>query len=78
VNALKAHVVKGQIILDEPTELPEGAVVQVHLYDAQGDALNDDDRAALHDSLRRGIAQADTGTLIDADVVLGELDRENA
>jgi len=41
-------------------------------------ALNDDDRAALHDSLRRGIAQADAGTLIDADVALGELERGNA
>jgi hypothetical protein len=78
VNALKAHVVKGQIVLDEPAELPEGAELKVYLFNAQGDGLSDDDRAALHDSLRRGIAQADAGTLIDADVVLAELERGRA
>jgi hypothetical protein len=78
VNAFKAHVVKGQIVLDEPVELPEGAELQVSLFSAQGDGLTDDDRAALHSSLRRGIAEADAGNLIEADVVLSELERGTA
>ncbi len=40
------------------------------LYDREGDALEDGDRAALHRSLRRGIAEADAGQLVDADDVL--------
>ena len=35
--------------------------VRVQVYDPQGDALSDEDRAALHRSLRRGIAQGDAG-----------------
>ena len=75
MNALKAHVVNGQIVLDEHTVLPEGAELHVYLYNADGDSLNDAERAALHRSIRRGIAQADKGELIDADEVLNELER---
>jgi predicted transcriptional regulator len=44
------------------------------LYNSEGDTLNDEERAALHQTLLRGIAQADAGQLIDADEVLAELD----
>jgi len=73
--ALKGHVKNGQIVLDEPTELPEGMQVRVQVYNPEGDTLNDEERAALHRSLERGIAQADAGELIDADEVLAELER---
>jgi hypothetical protein len=75
MHALKGHVKNGQIVLDEPAELPEGMEVRVQVYDPEGDALSDEDRAALHRSLRRGIAQADAGHLIDAEEVLAELER---
>ncbi|MBI3206115.1 MAG: hypothetical protein HYZ29_31555 [Myxococcales bacterium] len=75
MNALKAHVKNGQIVLDEPTELAEGMPVSVYLCDSTGDSLSDDERAALHRSIRRGLAQANAGELIDADEVLAELER---
>jgi hypothetical protein len=75
MNALEAHVVNGQIVLDEPAVLPEGAELHVYLYNADGDSLSDAEREALHRSIRRGVAQADKGELIDADEVLGELER---
>jgi hypothetical protein len=75
MQALKGHVRNGQIVLDEPTELPEGMEVRVQLYDPEGDTLSEEDREALHRSLQRGIAQADAGQLIDAEEVLGELER---
>ena len=90
MNALKALVVKGQIVLDDPVDLPEGAEprlsgppaadpeLHVHLHNSEGDALSDLDRAALHRSLQRGIKQADAGELIDADEVLSEPPRRNA
>ena len=78
MNALRAHVVNGRIVVDEPVDLPEGAEVRVQTYDPTGDSLSDEDRAALHRSLRRGIAQADAGDLVDADDVLAELERRRA
>ena len=71
---MKAHVVNGRLVVDEPTDLPEGTEWDVMLYNSEGDTLNDEERAALHRSLLRGIAQADAGQLIDADEVLAELD----
>lgn len=47
--ALKAHVRNGRLVLDEPTELPEGSEVRVALVD--GDSLSESDRAALHAAL---------------------------
>jgi hypothetical protein len=76
MSALKAHVVNGRIVVDEPVDLPEGAEVRVYLYNAAGDSLNDEDRAELHRALERSVAQADAGLLIDADEVLAELDQD--
>jgi uncharacterized lipoprotein YbaY len=40
VTALKAHIVKGRIVVDEPVDLPDGAEVQVYLYDASAEAMS--------------------------------------
>ena len=74
VNALKAHVVKGKIVVDDPVDLPDGAELNLYLHDPTDDSLDDEERAELHRSLERGIAQADAGELIDADEVLAELE----
>ena len=50
MNALKAHVKNGQIVLDEPTSLPEGAPVFVLMGD-EADEMNDEERAALGHAL---------------------------
>jgi hypothetical protein len=77
MQPLKAHVHNGRLVLDEPTDLPEGKVVElVQLDDViahAGDDLDDEERAALHAELRASIAEAKTGKLIDADEVLAEL-----
>jgi hypothetical protein len=75
VNVLKAHVRNGQIVLDEPGELPEGTELSVYVCASEGDTLSDAERAALHRSLKRGIMQIDAGERIDSDEVLSELDR---
>ena len=72
--SLKAVVRNGHLVLDEPTELPEGAVVE--LVAVGGDALDDLDdaeRDALHAALAEGIAQDDAGDTVDADEVLARL-----
>jgi hypothetical protein len=77
MQPLRAHVHNGRLVLDEPTDLPEGEVVYLQPMDGivadEGDDLDDEERAALHAELRASIAEAKTGNLIDADDVLAEL-----
>lgn len=70
VTALKAHVRNGRIVVDEPIDLPDGAELDVYLYDAAASAMSPSERAALERALERSLAQADAGDLIDADDVL--------
>ena len=75
VTALKAHVKDGRIIIDEPVDLPEGAEIDVYLYDAAANPMNLKERAALERALERSLAEADAGDLLEADDVLAELQR---
>ena len=77
MHALKARVRNGRLVLDEPTDRPEGAIVELVPLDEvvahSGDDLDDEEREALHQELRASIAEAEAGMLIDADQVLEEL-----
>jgi hypothetical protein len=77
MHALKAQVKNGRLVLDEPTDLPEGEVVELVPVDevlaSGGDYLDDEERAALHRELALSLAEAKAGKLIDADEVLAEL-----
>ena len=57
---IRAVVRDGRLRLDEPTELPEGTVLDL-VVDDEGDDLDDEQRIALHASLARSIKQADAG-----------------
>ena len=74
---LKAHVQNGRLVLDEPTDLPEGEVVELVPVDEVlangGDYLDAEERERLHDSIRESIDQMKAGKLIDADEALAEL-----
>lgn len=73
----KAHVRNGRLLLDEPTALPDGAIVELLPVDEVlangGDYLDDDERAALHRELEASIAEAKAGHLVDASEVIAEL-----
>ena len=71
MQSLKAHIHHGRLVLDEPTDLPEGSEVSLTITD--DDAMEDEERARLHAALERSMAQAKAGKLIDADVLLGRL-----
>jgi hypothetical protein len=77
MQPLKAHVRKGRLVLDEPTELPDGEEVELLPVDAVlaqgGDGLDDEERARLHDSLKRGFEDVKAGRTVDADTVLQRL-----
>jgi hypothetical protein len=69
---LKARVKAGRLVVDEPTDLPEGTEIELLSLDP-GDWLDEDDRAALHQALRDSDEDVKAGRLVDADVILREL-----
>ena len=69
---LKARVVRGRLTLDEPVELPDGTVVELVLA-ADGDDLDDDERARLHEALDRSAREVAEGKAIPAADVLARI-----
>ena len=63
---LEARVRAGRLIVDEPTDLPEGTEVELIPLDP-GDWLDEDSRAALHRALLESEEDVKAGRLIDAD-----------
>lgn len=69
---LKARVRAGRLIVDEPTDLPDGTEVELLALDP-GDWLDDADRAALHAALQESEIDVAAGRLVEADEVLRAL-----
>jgi hypothetical protein len=69
MQPLRARVRNGRLLLDEPTDLPEGAEVEL----VPSDDMDDEERAELHRSLDEGIAQAEAGDLVDGPAFLASL-----
>jgi hypothetical protein len=74
---LKAHVRNGRLVLDEPTDRPEGDEVELVPLDevlaSGGDYLDAAERERLHDSIERGMADVKAGRTVDARHMLAEL-----
>ena len=64
VKAVSARVLNGQIVLDEPIELPEGTTVQVLLTDP--DELTAEERAELEAAIDEGADDFERGDYEDA------------
>ena len=72
--SIKARVVGGRIVVDAPTDLPEGTQVElVAVIDHGEDALDVPARSALHRSLARAAKDIREGRLVDGDSVLERL-----
>lgn len=69
---IKARVRAGRLVLDEPTDLPEGAEVELLPLDP-GDWLDEADRAALHQALHDSDVDVARDRLVDAEEILREL-----
>ena len=74
MSPLRARVEKGRLVLDEPTTLPHGTVIDL-VADDKGDDLTDEERRALHDALSASWQSAETGRLRPAAAILDELRR---
>lgn len=74
MQPLHAKVHNGRLILDVPTDLPEGTVVELEPIDALDD-MDTEEREALMRHLERSMQQAEQGLLIPAEEVLTSLRR---
>jgi hypothetical protein len=68
-------VQNGRLVLNEPTTLPEGTVIDL-VADDEGDDLTDDERRALHEALSKSWESAEAGRLRPASAILDELRRQ--
>jgi predicted transcriptional regulator len=64
-------------VLDEPTDLPEGEVIELVpldevLADAEDD-LDTEERERLHQSIERGLTDVRAGRTVDATEVIANL-----
>ena len=71
MQPLKAHVHNGRLVLDEPTDLPEGVVV--YLQPVPAASVDDGEREAPYQALDEGIAAARAGDHIDAEAFVQDL-----
>lgn len=74
MSAIRARVHNGRLQLDQPTELPEGTVLDLVVDDA-GDDLDDLDRAALNESISRARASMEAGRTRPMRDLLADLQR---
>jgi hypothetical protein len=64
MQPLRARVQNGRLKLDEPTDLPEGA--EIDLLAIEDDGLDPEERAELHVSLDRALEDKQAGRMVDA------------
>lgn len=63
---------KGRLVVDEPTDLPEGTEVELLPLDPGG-WLDEEDRSALHRALVASGADVEAGRITDASEILRQL-----
>lgn len=72
MGPFRAKVVKGRLLLDEPTELPEGTVVDL-FPDDDSDDLDENERAERDASIEKGWEEYQAGRSRPASEILAEL-----
>ncbi len=72
MSRLRAKVKDGRLFLDEPTNLPEGTVLQL-VVDDEGDDLDEAERQALNAAIARAWESAKAGQGRPADAIVDEL-----
>lgn len=63
----------GRLVIDEPTDLPEGTELDLVVSD-EGDDLSAEEREALHAALARAWKQVTEGRVVPAAEVLDDLE----
>ena len=72
MQGLKARVVNGRIVVDQPTALPDGTELDLAIVEP-GDELDEGERAQLHAALADAWDSARAGKLSPAEELLRTL-----
>lgn len=74
----RAVVRNGRLVLDEPTSLPEGQVIELEEADPFSDelVLSDDERRHVDALIEKGHAEARAGRTVSAEDFIDELDQQ--
>jgi hypothetical protein len=72
MSPLRARVEKGRLVLNEPTTLPDGMVIDL-VADDEGDNLTDEERRALHATLAESWKSAEAGRVRSGSELIDEL-----
>ena len=82
---LKAVVRNGRLLLDEPTDLPDGTEVELVLREAGGASpahpwadMDPEERAELEQEIEAGYRDIEKGDFVDAREFLAQLRAKNA
>jgi hypothetical protein len=70
--SIRARVSNGRLIVNEPTDLPEGTVLDL-VVDDEGDDLDDNERQVLHAHLDKAMIAVRAGKGRPAEDVLADL-----
>ena len=71
MQALKAVVKNGRLVVDEPTELPDGTEIELVAVDPDG--LDADERVRLLRVIEDGFDDVDRGDHVDGSELIAEL-----
>jgi len=74
MSGVRARVQNGRLVVDEPTSLPEGTILDLVLDD-EGDDLDETERTARDDAIERAWQDAQAGLGRPASDVLKDLRR---
>ena len=69
---VRATVRGGRLIVDQPTDLPDGTVLDL-VIDDEGDQLEPAEREALDAAISRSLAQAEDGRTAPVEEILHRL-----
>ena len=72
MGPIRARVKNGRLIVNEPTDLPEGTVLDL-VQDDEGDDLTEEERKALRAEIRRSVRSAKKGQLRPAAEVIADM-----
>ena len=72
VTTWTARVSAGRLVLDEPTDLPEGTELELAAVGDE-DSLTEAERAVLHAAIDQSLASAKVGRLRPASEILEQL-----
>jgi len=72
---MHAQVRNGHLVIDEPTDLPEGTVVELEVVKTEDPwaDLDPEERAEIEEGIEAGFRDIENGDVVDARELLAEL-----